>query len=152
MIPKEIHDYLKAVQYTPGDLVPKHDAIAAVVIKDKKMLMLDHVKYNFWTIPIGKVDPGQTIEQGLKMELKEEVNITPTKYKQIGSFVYHDIRKGKKVVITTYIYLIIKWAGQVKNMEPRKHRSVKWMTMKEVKSTKKLSDSTKQTLKIIKTL
>ena len=152
MIPKEIHDYLKAISYTPGDLVPEHDAIAGVVIKDKKMLMLDHVKYNFWTIPIGKVDPGQTTEEGLKMELKEEVNITPLKYKQIGSFVYHDVRQGKKIVITTYIYLIIKWKGVVKNMEPKKHRSIKWMTMKEVKATKKLSDSTKQTLKVIKTL
>ena len=152
MIPKEIDAYLKSIQYTPGDLVPEHDAIAAVIIQDKKVLMLDHVKYSFWTIRIGKVDPGLTKEQGLKLELKEEVNIIPTKYKEIGSFVYHDVRHGKKVVITTYIYLIAKWRGTVKNMEPQKHRSIKWMTMKELKATKNLSDSTKHMLKYLRTL
>jgi ADP-ribose pyrophosphatase YjhB (NUDIX family) len=147
-----IHSYLEAIQYNAGDLVPEHDAIAAVIIQDKKILMLDHVKYSFWTIPIGKIDPGLTKEQGLKQELKEEVNIVPTKYKEIGSFVYHDVRQGKKVVITTYIYLIIKWRGTVKNMEPQKHKSIKWMTLKEVKETKNLSDSTKHMLKYLRTL
>ena len=152
MIEEKIDAYLKSIVYTPGDLVPEHDAIAAVIIQDKKVLMLDHVKYNFWTIPIGKVEPGQTTEQGLKQELKEEVNIVPTKYKQIGSFVYHDIRHGKKVTITTYIYFIIKWNGTVKNNEPKKHRSIKWMSLKEIKETKNLSDSTKNMLKYVRTL
>jgi 8-oxo-dGTP pyrophosphatase MutT (NUDIX family) len=148
---KYLDSILEKIQYNEGDLRPKHDAIAALMIKDKKILMLDHVKYNFWTIPIGKVEPKQTIEQGLKQELKEEVNITPTDYKQIGDFKKSYMREGKKVTIHAYIFVINKWQGSVRNNEPKKHRSLKWMSLKEIK-TKKISNSTKEALKYEKVL
>jgi len=143
-------DLLKEIQYNPGDLRPKHSGISAVIIKNKKILMMDHVKFNFWTIPVGKVEEGQTVEEGLLMEMKEELNIKPTKYKLIGRFRKKYIRNGKSVMVDAHIFHIEKWTGTLRNNEPKKHRSIKWMTIDEIKKIKKLSNSTEEMLKILK--
>jgi len=149
----DVLDALYKVKYNASDLRPVHEAISAVIEKDGKILMLDHVKLNFWTIPIGKIEIGDTIEQTLKIELKEEVNIIPIKYAQIGQFTKKYNRGGVKVQITSHIFRIDKWRGTVKNNEPKKHRSIKWMSKGELLKlarAKKLSDSTLNALKHMK--
>ena len=143
-------DLLKETQYNSDDLRAKHSGISAVIVKNKKILMMDHVKFNFWTIPVGKVDKGQTVKEGLMMEMKEELNIKPTKYKLIGKFQKKYMRNGKSVVVDAHIFHIEKWAGTLRNNEPKKHRSIKWMSLDEIKRIKKLSDATKEMLKVIK--
>ncbi len=142
-------DYiLEKIQYNDEDL-QAHDGVSAVIMKGNKILMMDHVKFNFWTIPVGKVEPNQSIEDGLKMEMKEELNINPRKYKEIGQFIRTYARGGKKVKVTAHIFSIEKWTGTLKNNEPKKHRSIKFMTRPEIKKLKSISDATKEALKII---
>ena len=140
--------FLEKIQYTPGDLI-SHEGIAAVIMKDDKILIMDHVKYNFWTIPVGKVENGQTVEEGLIQELKEELNIVPIKFKNIGIFKKGYMRKGKRVTVTMNIFKINSWRGKLKNNEPSKHRSIKFMTIEEIKKIKNISDSTKEMLKVL---
>jgi len=142
-----LEQYLKKIQYTPGDFRPEHDAIGGVIKKGNKILMMDHVKFNFWTIPIGKVEPGQTIEEGLIQEMKEELNITPTKFKKIHKFKKSYTRQGKKVTVKVHMFSISSWRGTIKNNEPKKHRSIKWMTRDEMKKYR-LSDNAKEVLKL----
>jgi len=141
--------YLEKIQYTPGDLVSKHDAISAIIMKDDKILMLDHVKYNLWTIPIGKVDEGKSVEDGLKQEMKEELNIIPTKFKKKTIFSKSYMREGHKVTIRNHMFEISEWRGNLKNNEPKKHRSIKFMSLDEIKKLSKISDSTKEMLKVL---
>lgn len=146
---------LYIIKYNASDLRPVHSAIAAVVMQDDKVLMLDHVKLSFWTIPIGKIEEGDSMIQTLKAELKEEVNVVPINYKRIGQFSKKYIRgnTGIQVSITSHIFRIDKWRGPVKNAEPHKHRSFKWMTVEEIKKlekAKKLSDSTINAMKFMK--
>jgi len=144
---------LYKTKYNASDLRPVHEAISALIEKDGKILMLDHVKLNFWTIPIGKIELGDTIEQTLKIELKEEVNIIPVKYVKLGQFTKSYMREKTKVQITSHIFRVNTWRGTVKNNEPKKHRSIKWMSedelMKWVKA-KKVSDSTLNAIKYMK--
>ena len=139
---------LKEIQYNADDLRSNHQGVSAVIVKDKKILMLDHVKFNFWTIPVGKVDKGQTVEEGLVMELQEELNIKPVKFKLIGRFKKTYLRNGKRVTVDAFIFHIEKWTGTLRNNEPKKHRRIKWMTIEEIKRTKKLSDATKEMMKV----
>ena len=145
-----LDDILAKIQYTPGDLVKEHDAISGIMInKNKEILMLDHVKYNFWTIPIGKVEPNQTIEQGLKQEMLEELNITPTRIKKIHQFKRSYRRRGDKITVHAHMFLITRWSGSLRNNEPKKHRTIKWMSIKEIKQ-QRISDNTKEMLRILK--
>ena len=144
---------LYKTKYNASDLRPVHEAISAVLEKDGKILMMDHVKLNFWTIPIGKIELGDTIEQTLKIELQEEIAVLPIKYHKIGQFTKKYNRGGTKVQITSYIFRVTKWRGTPKNNEPKKHRSIKWMSMDEVEKlgkAKKLSDSTINALKYMR--
>jgi ADP-ribose pyrophosphatase YjhB (NUDIX family) len=137
-------------KYNEGDLRPLHDAIAAIIQMDDKYLMLDHVKFNFWTIPIGKVEPDQSVEGGLRQELKEEINITPIRFQELGKFTKKYNRAGVRVTVISHIFSVTKWGGRIKNNEPKKHRGIKWMTIDEIHSLKKarkLSDSTLEALK-----
>ena len=143
-------DALYKTKYNAGDLRPIHDAIGAIIEQNGKYLMMDHVKFNFWTIPIGKVEPMQTIEQGLKQELKEEINIIPVKYIEVGKFTKKYKRDKILVTVISHVFKVDSWRGTIKNNEPKKHRSIKWMTKEEIvklTKAKKVSDNVIQALK-----
>jgi ADP-ribose pyrophosphatase YjhB (NUDIX family) len=144
-----LKSYLEKIQYNEEDLT-NHYGIAAIIYNDqKKILMLDHIKFNFWTIPVGKVTQDQTIEEGLIQELEEEVNITPIDFKQIDKLLKTYPRRGKRVKVDARLFEVIKYKGKVKNNEPKKHRSMKYMSIEEIKQLPKISHMTKLALKYL---
>lgn len=63
------------VKYNNEDIV-SHDGVAAVIKNNKgDILVQEHVKYGFWTIPVGKVKTGQNVVEGLSQEIYEECNL-----------------------------------------------------------------------------
>ena len=142
---KMLKQYLEKIQYTPGDL-EDYKAIGAIFIKDKKILMMDHVKFNFWTVPIGKAEKNETVEQALKKEIKEELNITVKKFKLISIWKRTFANAGKQIKTENYLYLIENYSGTIKNNEPHKHRSIEYMSIKEIRKAR-LSEMTKAMLR-----
>ena len=68
-------------KYTKGDL-SDYDAIAAIIKdEDNRILIQKHNKYGFWTVPVGKVEQGESIDFALKKEIKEECNVDILDYK-----------------------------------------------------------------------
>ena len=127
-----------------------HEAIAAVIRNsDGKYLLLQHKKYNFWTIPIGKVKVGQSIEAALKEEISEECDIDVIKFKEVWCFSEKYERKDYLVTIKTHIFEVLIYNGKGNNMEPEKHSELKWMSLDEIKSLKSISDSTKEYLSVL---
>ena len=54
------------INYTNEDLLDHH-AVSAVIKNSKgEILMQEHVKFGFFTIPIGKAKPRQTPIEGIK--------------------------------------------------------------------------------------
>ncbi len=51
--------------------------VAALLIEDGKILFIAHKKENtvYWLLPGGGVNPGESLEEALKRELKEELDI-----------------------------------------------------------------------------
>lgn len=124
------------------DLRPKRSGVAGVIHKDDKILMLKHVKFGWWTIPVGKVDEKETPEKALKRELFEEVGITPIKYELVVTKKVNYTVLGKPIEVTHHIYDISKYSGTPRNKEPKKHKEIKWMSIDEIKD-KGISDATK---------
>jgi len=144
----DVDFYLEKIQYTPEDLQDFH-SVGAVIFNDKKeILMMDHVKLNFWTIPIGKVKPNETVEEGLLTEVKEELDITPKQFKEISIFKKTYSRWGKNVHAIGHLFLIESYKGKIKNNEPHKHRSIKFMSFEQIKKLSKISDMTKEMIKV----
>lgn len=68
--------------------------VAAIIIKEKKILLVKGRVYNeLWT-PGGKITPGETDEQCLRRELREEVGVELRHLKYFGEYAglspYHN--------------------------------------------------------------
>ena len=137
------------IKYTEEDL-KDHIGISAV-IKDNqgRVLMQNHVKYGFWTLPVGKALPEQTVEDCLKEELFEEcgINVEEFRFLLKREFIYD--RHGHKVTVVKYLYEITRYSGEIKNKEPHKHSEQKFMAINEIKKLPHLSDATLLYLEIL---
>ena len=80
------------INYNSEDMV-NHHGIGAIIKNEKgQILMQDHVKYGFWTLPVGKVKPYQSIFGGLKEEIFEECNLSIEEVKKILTKDYFYVR------------------------------------------------------------
>jgi len=140
---------MKKIKYTEEDIFD-HDGIVAVIKDNKKeILMQEHIKYGFWTIPVGKVKKGQSIEEGLKEEMLEECNIIIEESRELKTKRYTYKRNSKKVKVQVHIFEILKYRGRIINNEPHKHKQQKFISIDEIKKLSYLSDVTLLYLKII---
>ena len=68
-------------------------AVGAFIIKNDKLLIVKKSPYEnidacLWTIPGGKIEKRESIINGLKREVKEEVNLDVLNYQWIGEDVF----------------------------------------------------------------
>lgn len=83
-----------------------------------------------WSIPGGKVEMFETLEEAIKREVKEEVNVDIEITKLI-TVTNHIISEEKTHwVAPTFLVKIID--GQVKNVEPQKHHDLKWFSIESL--------------------
>ena len=133
-------------KYTQGDLDDFKAVGAVIKNKNNDILMQKHNKFGFWTIPCGKVDPGETLESALKKEIFEECGIIIEKFKLISEKSFKYIRKQKQINVDTYIYEIIEYTGKILNKEPEKHEIQKFMSINEILKVDDISHQTQMYL------
>ncbi len=49
--------------------------VSAYIIKDKKILLVDHVKTGLWLPPGGHIEKNETPDDALRREIKQELNL-----------------------------------------------------------------------------
>lgn len=124
---------IEEIKYTEEDL-NNHYAIGAVVFDDKgRVLVQDHIKFNLWTIPIGKAALFEAPKQKMKEELMEECNIEVNSLEELDRAKKTVKRNEKIIEMDLILYIVKSWQGEVKNMEPHKHRQVEFMEIEELK-------------------
>lgn len=137
------------INYNEEDIV-SHDGIAAVIKnKEGDILMQEHVKYGFWTIPVGKVKEGQNIIDGLKQEILEECDLEILECAEIARQDYLYERNGNDVKVASHLFEVTKYNGEMKNTEPLKHKQQIFMSIKDISKLPFLSDMTLLYLKQI---
>ena len=130
------------INYNSEDL-DDHHGIAAVIKNDTgEILIQEHVKYGFWTIPVGKVKTGQAVADGLKQEIFEECNLKIEDYKEMIVKDYFYKRDGRNVKVISHLFEVLKYSGELENSEPQKHRQQLFMSIQKIVDLPYLSDLT----------
>jgi len=130
------------INYNSEDVID-HDGIAAVIKNEAgDILVQEHVKYGFWTIPVGKVKAGQDVQNGLKEEIFEECNLQIQECKELCVKDYFYERDGKSVKVVSHLFEVKKYSGEMKNMEPHKHRQQKFLSVSKIMELPYISDLT----------
>ncbi len=133
---------MEKIKYNSEDIVSHHGIAAIIENEEGEILMQEHTKYGFWTIPIGKVAKGQSVEDGLKQELFEECNIVIEDYTEVVTRNYMYERDGNEVLVISHLFDILKYSGDVNNNEPEKHIQQVYISVEKIKDLPYLSDLT----------
>ena len=91
------------------------DKVAAVIIQDKKILLVGNEKHSlFWT-PGGKKEDAESHEDTLKRELQEELKLTVVSITPYFSYVIlHDFLHEKQNV---YCYFVVYSGNPIPSQE-----------------------------------
>ena len=110
-----------------------HTGVGALIYNNEgKVLFFHHVKYNFWTLPIGKCSIWDNPFVAIQKELNEELGISvPYDFLNgIGSFTkIYD--RGNNIVTTIdqILFEVTNYSGDVMNREPHKHDIMEWLDL-----------------------
>lgn len=94
------------------------------IVKDKKVLLIKHKRKNMWLPVGGHVELGESFEEALKREIKEEVNIK-IEIKSVFSILEEDNE-------LTYQYLCLFKGGEIK-INKKEILEYKWFSESEIK-------------------
>lgn len=86
--------------------------VCALLLKDNKILIAKRLKGNYmdkWEFPGGKVEAGETEEQALAREIKEEMNIEIVAEQFICNNIFESVAK----VIDLRLYLCKHISGEI---------------------------------------
>jgi 8-oxo-dGTP diphosphatase len=109
---------------------PIQVACAVIIINDRYLAVQRSEKMNLplkWEFPGGKLEPNETVEQCIKREIKEELNIEITLVQQLTrtSFNYPNI----DVVLIPYLATL-----ESGNLTLKEHKQYRLLTKEELNS------------------
>lgn len=109
---------------------PTLEVVGAVIVKDNLILCAKRgygALKDKWEFPGGKIEKGETPEEALKREIKEEMSIDIEVHQYISSTLvsYED----KNIHLSLYLCTMIN-----ENIHDVEHESIRWCTKEELSS------------------
>lgn len=74
------------------------EAAGGVVVRGGRIAVVHRPRYDDWTLPKGKLDPGETFEQAALREVLEETGLECRIVEELDSTSYTDSKGRPKVV------------------------------------------------------
>ena len=74
------------------------EAAGGLVVRDGLVAVVHRPRYDDWTLPKGKLDPGETFEQAALREVEEETGFACTLGRELDPVEYVDGKGRPKIV------------------------------------------------------
>jgi 8-oxo-dGTP diphosphatase len=81
---------------------PEVKAAGGVVRRDGRIAVVHRPRYDDWSLPKGKLDPGETWEEAALREVREETGLECELGEELSSAHYHD-RKGRSKLVRYWL-------------------------------------------------
>lgn len=107
------------------------DVVAGIIVRDGRFLAARRSASmqwsGFWEFPGGKVEAGESLDQALRRELKEELSIA------IDAFSLWKVKKKTctQGAIRLFFHLVTDFSG---TPTPREGQALAWMTCEEARA------------------
>lgn len=119
-------------------------AVAAAFIRDKgKYLVVLDCNFNFWRVPGGRVEFGERIEDTVKREMKEELNLVVRVERCVGFGQDTPLLHGEKRVARMINFFECTIAGGELKLDPEEATECKWLVLKEIPALSPLEPALK---------
>lgn len=79
-----------------------------------------------WSVPGGKLDPGETLERCAARELVEETGIVAEEMFRLST-ITEDLDWGPDLHFISHYYVVTRWSGEPRIVEPTKHSALMWI-------------------------
>jgi 8-oxo-dGTP diphosphatase len=105
------------------------DAAGGIVVRDGRVLLVHRPRYDDWTFPKGKLDPGESFEDAALREVEEETGVRCSLGRELPSTRYE--AKGRPKLVR---YWLMGPQGE-SAFEPNEETDeVRWVTPDEARA------------------
>jgi len=91
-------------------------AAGGVIVRDGLICVAHRPRYDDWSLPKGKLDPGESFEQAALREVEEEVALRCTLGNELPQASYTD-QKGRPKVVRWWLMTVVEDLGFAPNEE-----------------------------------
>lgn len=106
-------------------------SVHLLLIKENKILLMRRKDTGFadgfYSMPAGKLEPKESVENAIIREVKEEINID-IKNETLKTIQVMN-RNGIDRERIDYFFTVERWNGEIKNNEPNKCDDLKWFDL-----------------------
>ena len=95
-------------------------ATAIILFPSNRILLIkrDTVPFKgYWALPGGRMDPGETVEQTVVREVKEETGLDVTVVRRIGEYVEKGVKDDVEYEYYPTCFLVKAVGGEIKRQE-----------------------------------
>lgn len=85
---------------------PKTYGSRAIILHENNILLVRNIDANYWSLPGGKIESGETPEQCLVRELKEELNLA-VQYVDYKLGEYISEKEGKRDTVHIFVVRLL---------------------------------------------
>ena len=111
------------------------------LVRNQTGKMLFIFRKGEWDLPKGKIDKGETLEEGAKREVKEETGVKKLRLNGLAGVTYHIFKRNHKYQLkeTHWFHMTTTYTGKLKPELQEEITKVKWKGRK--KTVKALENS-----------